>query len=257
MAERKSTPAEREANRPKDSIFKKGMTLAQFRAAQETDKAKDKAKFDRSQSALSESRNSNNFNQTLAASSALSSGSGTSNVLAMTLINQANSMGANTAPNLETSSTFVEGGGKVESSGASANQLRGAAAATLIGAEISKGYSQWANSQLNIMANNRQAGEIDQRASLITGEIFARGEQVQAKQAGAFVKSGVKLEGSALNVLDETSDKALDAAINVRREADFALGNIAMQTAVAEVDADFAAFNTVLGSAQGAAVAFG
>jgi hypothetical protein len=93
--------------------------------------------------------------------------------------------------------------------------------ASLIGAEVSDSYAKWANESLQVNSIEARQSEVASRAELSIANIFAESEKVQAVQKGAFQKAGVKLEGSALNVLRETAMQATEAAQVRQLEADF------------------------------------
>lgn len=125
-----------------------------------------------------------------------------------------------------------------------------AGGASLIGADLAEGYSKWANANLKQSAIQRQQNEIEDRANISIANIARTGEKAKASQAGAFLKSGVKLEGSALDVMAETVMQATEAAMVRQREADFERANLEVAKRVAEVNAKFAPFETILGAAQ-------
>lgn len=121
-----------------------------------------------------------------------------------------------------------------------------AGAATLIGADIAEGYSKWAQNSMQAQALEKRQNEIDSRANISIANLLKQGEQVEAAQATSFVKSGVKLEGSALNVMSETLEQASEAARIKRREADFEITQLKVEEAVARTKANHAFFETAL-----------
>ena len=132
------------------------------------------------------------------------------------------------------------------------NKWRTAGAATLIGADIAEGYNEWANASLQANALERRQQEVSRRADVSIANLLQQGEQVAASQATAFVKSGVKLEGSALNVMSETMEQANSAARVRRMEADFEISQMKVQEAMMRTKAKFAPFQTALNIASSA-----
>lgn len=129
-------------------------------------------------------------------------------------------------------------------------------AATLIGADIAEGYSQWAQNSLQAASIEKRQNEISRRADVSIANLFNQGEQIASKQASAFIKSGVKLEGSALSVMSETMEQATEAARIRRMEADFEIGQMEVEKALAKTRAKLAPFQTAINIA-GSAVSSG
>jgi hypothetical protein len=128
-----------------------------------------------------------------------------------------------------------------------------AAGASLIGADLAEGYSKWANANLQKESIARRQEETSDRADISITNIAKTGEKTKAAQAGAFLKSGVKLEGSALDVMSETVQQATEAAMVRQREADLEVANMEAMKKVKEVTAKYAPFETILGVASTAA----
>lgn len=125
-----------------------------------------------------------------------------------------------------------------------------AGAASLIGAELSEGYSKWANLNLKTSAIKARQEEVQNRAEISVANIAKQGEKVSAAQAGAFVKSGVKLEGSALDVMTETVLQATEAAQVRQREADYEIAQQEVARRVLKAQQQFAPIETILGVAS-------
>lgn len=121
------------------------------------------------------------------------------------------------------------------------------------GQGISQAYQQKLFAKLQADAVKNQIREIDKRASIEIGQIFAQGERVTAEQTAAFIKGGVDIEGSALDVLSDTMSDAAEAAYIRRREADYEMVGLEMQRAsLQEASSDLNFFLNSL-SAVGAA----
>lgn len=132
-----------------------------------------------------------------------------------------------------------------------------AAGASLIGAsQISKGLAEQSNAIMKAESIERRQNEVSQRADIAIGNIIMQGAQVRSAQETTFAKAGVKLEGSALNVLGETARQASEAARVRQREADFENSQMAKMKAVSQVNADYAMFNAILSGATTAGTAF-
>ena len=122
-----------------------------------------------------------------------------------------------------------------------------AGTASLIGAEISEGYGKWASLNLKTSAIAARQEEISNRAEISVANLVKSGEKVAAAQAGAFVKSGVKLEGAALDVMTETALQATEAAQVRQQEADYEIAQQEVSKRVMKAQQDYAAFETILG----------
>ena len=122
---------------------------------------------------------------------------------------------------------------------------------SLIGAEVSDSYANWANSSLQANSLEARQQQIAARAEVSVANIFAQGEAVKSAQAGAFVKAGVKLEGSALNVMQETANKAMEAAQVRQLEADFEKTQLEVQKRMLESKAELAPLEFMVGVGAG------
>lgn len=76
---------------------------------------------------------------------------------------------------------------------------------------------------------NRQMQEIRMRSEIESQQILNRGEKIAAEQKGAFIKGGVKLEGTALDVANDTMADAAEAMHMRLMEANYELLNLALQ----------------------------
>lgn len=122
------------------------------------------------------------------------------------------------------------------------------------GKGIADAYKQKVFSALQANALKNQINEIDKRASIEIGQILQSGREVVAEQTGAFIKGGVKIEGSAMDVLSDTMTDAAEAAYIRRREADYQIVGLEMQRAsLKEASSDF---NFLLNSLSAGAEAY-
>jgi len=124
--------------------------------------------------------------------------------------------------------------------GGTPSQWKNVSSASLIGAELADSYTKWANSSLQASSLEARQAQIGARADLSVANIFAKGEAVKSAQATTYIKSGVKLEGSALNVLQETANKAMEAAKVRQLEADFENTQLEVQKRMMETKAEMA-----------------
>jgi len=121
--------------------------------------------------------------------------------------------------------------------------------ASLIGAELSESYANWANAALQVSSMQTQQNEIKTRSEISIANIYAQSEAVQGAQKSAFIKAGVKIEGSAISVLQETATKAMRAATIKQQETDFQNTQMEIQKRMSEVERDAAFMEGVLGAA--------
>ena len=101
------------------------------------------------------------------------------------------------------------------------------AAAVAIGGTALKVYgdyqaaqSQAAAARKNAEAKRMMAFDVLKRADYNINETQKQGELFSSQQLGAYVKSGVELEGSVLLALEDTAYKVSQNMINQQREAD-------------------------------------
>ncbi len=127
-----------------------------------------------------------------------------------------------------------------EKYGGSSASWKSTTRATLIGADFADSYANWATSNLQAEAIESRQNEISARADMSVASILAKGEAVQGVQQAAFSRAGVKLEGSAINVLQQTSMEATEAATLRQRQADFQNAQMAVQKRMMEVESEFA-----------------
>lgn len=132
--------------------------------------------------------------------------------------------------------------------GGSVQGWKNASTASLIGAELSDSYTKWANANLQSEAIQARQDEMSARADISVANIFAHGDAVQAEQKGAFLKSGVKLEGSAINVLQQTASQAAEAARTRQLEADFEIMQLEVQQKMFETQAELAPLEFLSGA---------
>lgn len=136
---------------------------------------------------------------------------------------------------------------------ASSLAMFAAARSMQAGQGIGQAYKTKLFSALQAEAVKNQAREIDKRASVEIGQIFSAGERVASEQTAAFIKGGVKIEGTAMDVLSDTMSDAAEAAYIRRREADYEIIGLEMQRAsLKEASSDMNFFLNSLSAAGGA-----
>jgi len=101
------------------------------------------------------------------------------------------------------------------------------AAAVAIGGTALKVYGDYQSAQAQAEAAKKNAEskrimafDVLKRADYNINETQKQGELFSAQQIGAYVKSGVELEGSVLLALEDTAYKVSQNMINQQREAD-------------------------------------
>jgi hypothetical protein len=121
------------------------------------------------------------------------------------------------------------------------------------GQGIGDAYKQKVFAKLQADAVKNQISEIDKRASIEIGQIFAQGERVAAEQTAAYIKGGVEIEGSAMDTISDTMSDAAEAAYIRRREADYEIVGLEMQKAsLKEASSDMNFFLNSLSAVGGA-----
>jgi hypothetical protein len=133
-----------------------------------------------------------------------------------------------------------------EKYGENPDTWKAAGAMSLIGADLVDGASAVSNS--NIKANNiaKRQTEVANRADVSLLNISKQGKQLTGIQKGHFIKSGVKLEGSALDVIQETIHKANDAMIIKQQEADFESSQLEIEKRLQRAKGEAAQVQTLL-----------
>ena len=125
------------------------------------------------------------------------------------------------------------------------------------GQGISEAYKQKLFAKLQADAIKNQINEIDKRASIEIGQIFEQGGRVAAEQKAAYIKGGVELEGSAMDVISDTLSDAAEAAYIRRREADYEIVGLEMQRgSLKEAASDMNFYLSSLSSIMGAGAGF-
>jgi hypothetical protein len=130
--------------------------------------------------------------------------------------------------------------------GKDAKKIALAGGASLIGAdliELSQTLSSSELAQKNIYERQK---EMSERSDISLASIASQGEKVLGAQVSAFTKGGVKLEGSALDVMQETVSDAFEAMQIRQREADFANTQLEIKKAMQRKAAEFAPIDTLL-----------
>ena len=137
---------------------------------------------------------------------------------------------------------------------ASSLEMMGMLRSAQAGMAIGDAYKNKVNAQMQSAAIQSQMEEIDLRADMAVKDIENQGKKVVAAQEGAFIKAGVKLEGSAMEVVSDTLADAAEAAMIARRQADYDQIGLARQKA--SLDSQSSDINFILNSAAGAGGAY-
>jgi hypothetical protein len=118
--------------------------------------------------------------------------------------------------------------------------------ASILGAEIAEGFHEYSQAQINEASLAQRQDEVEARAKLSIEGIEQKSKSVQAIQKTAFIKSGVKLEGSAINVITETALAASEAKKIRQREADYESRQLEVAKSLQALKSKYAGINTAL-----------
>ena len=135
------------------------------------------------------------------------------------------------------------------------DKLKMLGGASLIGGDLIKGYNEWANESLRAEALDKRQKEIAERGDISLASISDHSESVQAAQRGAFSKGGVKMSGSALNVISNTISQAAESQAIKQREVSFAESQLEVEKVLSKKKAEFAVFDTIFSVGKSAALA--
>jgi hypothetical protein len=144
----------------------------------------------------------------------------------------------------------------VKKYGGSINAWKAAGAASLISAEALDGISAHQKLGLQSSILGGVQDEIASRASESILNIGEQERQVVGMQKAHFAKSGVKLEGSAIDVIQETINKATESMLVKQREADFKSTQLDVQKKLSQFQQSTIATNSLLSIANIGAKAY-
>lgn len=102
------------------------------------------------------------------------------------------------------------------------------------GKGVADAYKQRLFSRLQEDAITNQMSEITTQTNNTVTQIQAQGKKVISAQEQAYLKGGVELEGSAMDVISETMSDVAEASYARQREAGFQLEGAAMDRAKAK-----------------------
>lgn len=135
-------------------------------------------------------------------------------------------------------------------------KLRTGGAVSLIGADLLEGYNTSVNEDLRALAIDKKQKEISERGSISLLNIAREETKVVGVQEAAFAKSGVKLEGSALNVLSDTIREATESKLLRQREVSFAESQLEVEKVLSKKRSEFAAMDTLMAVGMSATTAY-
>jgi hypothetical protein len=139
--------------------------------------------------------------------------------------------------------------------GGSYDQWKRAGTASLMAAEVSEGYAKYSTLQLQVNAINSQKREIADRGNQLLATISKQAKSVAGQQEAAFVKAGVKLEGSALNVMANTMIQANELERQKKYELDYQRGQMEIQEAMLKTKMSQVPMETLLSMGSSVAMA--
>lgn len=131
--------------------------------------------------------------------------------------------------------------------GGSADKYRAMGTVSLLAADLSESIADYANTQIQLNQAQAQRKELTSRMDASLALIDKQAGKVQAAQEGSFVKAGVKLEGSALNVITQTAIDATNMKAQQKREQEYQLGQMKIQETMMKAKLDRAPMETLLG----------
>lgn len=131
--------------------------------------------------------------------------------------------------------------------GGSAEKYRAMGTVSLLAADLSDAVSDYANTQIQLNQARAQRKEMSSRIDASLALIDKQAGKVQSEQTAAFTKAGVKLEGSALNVITQTAIEANNLKAQQKRESEYQLGQMKIQEKMMEAKLDRAPMETLLG----------
>jgi hypothetical protein len=131
--------------------------------------------------------------------------------------------------------------------GGSADKYRAMGTVSLLASDLAEAASSYANTQMQLTQARTQRQELSSRIDASLALIDKQAKKVQSEQTAAFTKAGVKIEGSALNVLTQTAIEANNMQAQQKREADFQMSQMKIQETMMEQKLQRAPMETLLG----------
>ena len=130
--------------------------------------------------------------------------------------------------------------------GGSSEQYKAIGTASLLAADLSEGYAKHATMSLHLNAMNSRIAETNSRADAMLASISRGAEKVAGEQKAHFLKAGVKLEGSAMNVIADTMVQAGEMERQKQHEISYAKTQMNIQKAMLETKMAGAPIETLL-----------
>jgi hypothetical protein len=121
-----------------------------------------------------------------------------------------------------------------------------AGASSLIGGELVDIQNNASKANLQSSVLQRQQREVKERGGVSIANIAQQEKLVTGAQKAHFAKAGVKLEGSALDVIQETVHSATEATILKQRELDYEITNRDIERRLAAQRSKAATVNSLL-----------
>ena len=117
---------------------------------------------------------------------------------------------------------------------------------SLLGADIIDGFNTAADENMRSASIQRRQDEMASRGIAALAEIDSKSDAVAGAQEIAFASSGVKMEGSALNVVSDTYHNALEAKQAKQQEISYRDSQLEVERILSEKRASFAATDTIM-----------
>jgi methyltransferase-like protein len=134
--------------------------------------------------------------------------------------------------------------------GGSPEKWKAMSTTSLLAADLADAVTENANRSMQLTQLQTQRQELESRGNTILGQIARQGQKVAAEQTGAFTKAGVKLEGSAMNVVRQTMEEADTMAAQKQREMNYRSSQMKIQEQMIKAKMAQAPMETLLGMGQ-------
>lgn len=130
--------------------------------------------------------------------------------------------------------------------GHSPDKYRALGTSSLLAADLAESYAKNATTEMQLSQAKAQREEFDQRGNKLLSLMDSQKTQVIDAQKSAYLKGGVKLEGSALNVLTDTIIQSDEAQLQKKRELDYQKSQMKIQENMAQSKLDNSNMETLI-----------
>ena len=123
--------------------------------------------------------------------------------------------------------------------------IRSIGTAANVGASAIDAYSTITEERMRSDALGRQKAEVESRADTTAYALGKKRDNVLSEQEAAFANSGVAMEGSAMNVLNDTLHKAMEEQMLARSDADYKVMQLEVERVLSMKRAEYAAVDAL------------